>query len=161
MNGSTENRASGAPEKPGGYEVVLSWETSQQMLPLVQRIVDDLLGRQRRLDCLLPEKDRLDRRRRTLAWPERSRRYQLHDEIASEERQLQEVLGELAGLKLILVDAQSGQVGFPTVVNGRQALFSWRPGDDGLKFWHYHAETHRRVIPAAWTKGAEAPRRRK
>ena len=41
MSGSTENMASGASEK--GREVVLNLSTVHRMLPLVQRIIEDLL----------------------------------------------------------------------------------------------------------------------
>src|SRR5262249_586597 len=63
MNGSTA-----APEKRG--EVILSLSTVQRMLPLIQRIVEDILLNQKALDRLAPEQNQLDRQRRTLAWPE-------------------------------------------------------------------------------------------
>ena len=44
MNGYTENRASGAPEKPGGSDNVLSLATARQMLPLVGRIAGEIVG---------------------------------------------------------------------------------------------------------------------
>src|SRR5262249_38711047 len=105
------------------------------------------------------EKDRLDRLRRTLAWPERSRRYQLHEEITGGELGLQEVLAELDGLGVALLDREAGQIGFPTVVNNRQAYLSWNAGGEGLACGHCAEERVRRPIPPAWTKGPE-PRRR-
>ncbi len=152
MNGSTENRTSGASEQRGGQELVLTWATAHRMLPLVQRIVEDVVSQQRVLARLRPEKLRLDRQRRTLAWPERWRRYELQEEIANAEQWLEEALAELEVLGVILLDVHNGQVGFPTMVNNQRAFFSWRPGEPGLDSWHFATETARRPVPATWTK---------
>jgi hypothetical protein len=154
MNGSTENAAHGAPETPERRDVVVNLATARGMLPLVRQIVADVLHHQRRLAELLPEQQHLDRRRRTLSWPERSRRYQVQEEAVAAERNLQEALAELAGLGVVLVEPGEGQVGFPTVVNGRRAYFSWRQGEDGVHFWHFPEQNVRRPIPASWVKEA-------
>ncbi len=150
MNGSTGNMASGAPEKRG--EIVLSLSTVQRMLPLVQRIVADILQNQKTLEKLGPEQSRLERQRRELSWPERQRRYQLREEAALAERNIQEAISELAGLGVALLDPEVGRLGFPTRVNDRPAFFSWRPGESGLRFWHFAEDTVFRPIPAAWMK---------
>src|SRR5262245_41846747 len=108
MNGSKGNAASNAPEKPGRGDIVLNLVTARRMLPLVQRVVNDILQSQKILDRLQPEQDRLDRQRRSLAWPERQRRYQLRDEVAEAERQLHDALQELGDLGLALLDADTG-----------------------------------------------------
>src|SRR5438874_12645796 len=102
MNGSTENRAHGASEKPGRRETPLNLPTARSMLPLVERILGDILHDQKNLDKLLPEQNQLDRHRRDLSWPERARRYRLQDEVAGTERHLQDALAELASLGLQL-----------------------------------------------------------
>lgn len=150
MNGSAGNKASGAPEKRDGAEPVLSLTTVHRMLPLVQRIVADVLGSQEALDRLLPEQDRLDRKRRSLAWPERQRRYQVSEDVAAADRRLQEALAELQELGVSLLDPELGRVGFPTIVNDRRAFFSWRPGEESLRHWHFAGENVCRIIPAAW-----------
>jgi hypothetical protein len=152
MNGSAENRASGASEKPERRENNLKLATARSMLPLVERIVGDILQSQVRLTQLMPEQDRLDRRRRELDWPDRARRYQVHEEISEAERRHAEALAELASLGLQLVDSDAGRVGFPTIVNGRRAFFSWQPGDDGIAHWQFPDEAVRRAIPASWNK---------
>jgi hypothetical protein len=152
MNGSTENRASGASEQFGGNDSVLTWLAASRRLPLVQRIVADVLACHRRLARLHPEKGRLDRRRRSLAWPERARRYQLEEEISGAEGHLREALAELDGLGVTLIDQATGQVGFPTMVNKRRAFFSWLPGEPALAYWHYADDGERRPIPAGWTR---------
>jgi len=155
MNGSTENRAHGASEKPGRRETTLSLATAASMLPLVRRILDDILHDQKHLAELMPEQNRLDRHRRDLSWPERARRYQIQAEVSATEQRLQESLSELAGLGLQLLDADEGRVGFPTIVNGRRAFFSWQPGDDGIDYWQFPDETTRRSVPASWRKSNE------
>src|SRR5688572_27773668 len=88
MNGFTEHQASGASESPGRRDTILTWATAQDMLPLVGQIVSDIVTVRQRLDRLHPEKEGLDRRRHKLEWPERSRRYQLSEEITREEARL-------------------------------------------------------------------------
>jgi hypothetical protein len=158
MNGSTENRTSGASEQDGGRDVVLTWTTSHRMLPLVQRIIGDILSHRLALARMVPERTRLDRQRRALAWPERSRRYALHEEIAALEQNLEEEFAELEVLGVALVDVERGQVGFPTLVNNRRAFFSWRPGEEDLKSWHFAGETLRRPVPSSWTTSSDGRR---
>jgi len=149
MNSSKGDRATGVPETP---EAAYSLKTVHKMLPLVGRIVDDILNRQHALERLEPEQARLDRQRRDLSWPERQRRYQVQEELAQAERALNEVRDELAGLHVVLLDDDLGRVGFPTMVNNRRAFFSWRLGEDGLHSWHFAEENACRPIPAAWLK---------
>jgi hypothetical protein len=152
MSGSREIRASQASEKHGSHDRILTWIAASRMLPLVQRVVADVLACQQRLGAMHPEKDRLDRHRRELSWPERSRRYQLDEEIAEGERALRAAFTELDGLGVTLLDIDTGHVGFPTMVNKRRAYFSWRPGEETLSFWQYADDEERRPVPASWTK---------
>jgi hypothetical protein len=154
MNGSTENQAQDASEKPERRPVVVNLATARRMLPLVQRVVSDVMEYQRRLAALRPEQEHLDRRRRTLAWPDRYRRYQLREDVAAAERALQEALAELAGLAVAILDRAVGRVGFRTVVDNRPAFFSWQLGEDTVNYWHFPEDAVRRVIPANWVKGA-------
>jgi hypothetical protein len=155
MNGSTENTAYDASEKPSGSDRLINLGTARRMLPLVRRIVEDVLRSQRRLATLQPEQARLDREKRTLAWPARARRYQLREEIAILEQERLQALIELGGLGVALLDLDEGRVGFPTLVNNRHAYFSWRPGEETLNHWHFDGECNRRPIPAAWAKAAD------
>ena len=152
MSGSTENRAPRASERSGGRGTVFSWNAASRMLPLVRHIVDDVMECQARLARMQTEKDRLDRQRHRLAWPERARRYQLDEDIAGGERQMRTALGELESLGLTLVDSTKGQVGFPTMVQKQRAFFSWAPGEETLGYWHYTEDGERRPIPANWTQ---------
>jgi hypothetical protein len=152
MNGSTENTAFGASESPEPRETALSLGTARNMLPLVQHVVADILRQQTILVRLQPEQAHLDRHRRQLAWPERQRRYQVREEMAAAEQELQAALGELQSLGVTLLDSDSGRVGFPTIVNDRRAYFSWRPGEEGIRAWHFAEEAVLRPIPPSWAK---------
>ena len=160
MSGSTENRTSGAFERAGGPNVLFTWPVAQRMLPLVGQITQDILRRQRSLAQLQLEKESLDRQRRTLAWPQRSRRYQIEEDLVAEEAALQRATAELEALGVGLLDSELGLVGFPTTVNNRRAFFSWHPGEDSIVSWQFAEEMVRRPIPPSWTKPTTEPRRR-
>ncbi len=127
-----------------------SLSVSLRMLPLVERIVRDITRTAEQLERLRPELDRLNQNRVALPWPARQRRYLIQEEMDRSEQDHECALGELAALDVALLDPAQGQVGFPTIVNRRRAYFSWRPGDDGLHFWHFHGERSRRAIPPRW-----------
>jgi hypothetical protein len=154
MNGSADNTAHGAPEKPGRGERFLNLATARKMLPLVQHIVADILENQRNLARLLPELDDLDRRRRELDWPHRARRYQLRGEIAVAEFNLHEAMAELVGLGVELAEKEPGAVRFPTLINGRRAYFCWSAGEEDITFWCFGEEDEQRPIPASWMRSA-------
>jgi hypothetical protein len=107
---------------------------------------------------LRPERDRLERDRLRLAWAERARRYEIDEELRSVENELRVSHGELEKLGVAVLEAEGGLVGFPTIVNNRRAFFSWKPGEDGLTFWNFANDLHRRPVPANWTKeGKDKP----
>lgn len=154
MNGFTEHQESDAAELEHKRDVVFTWEQAQSMLPLINHIVNDLLNTQEQLRSWEKEKADLDRRRHSLDWPARSRRYQLDDEIRRGQKHLKEVCVELQELGVDLIDADLGQVGYPTVVNNRHAFFSWRTGESNVDHWHFTQNLVRRPVPDSW-KGQE------
>ncbi len=161
MNGFTEPGTSGTSEGLAYHDRVLTWDASLAMLPLVGRIAADVARLHGELGRLVPERDRLERERRTLAWPERSRRYELEEEVAAVEKDFADARAELEVVGVALLDAARGLVGFPTVVNDRPAFFSWQPGEEGLNYWNFAGDTNRRPVPADWTKPARERKRRK
>jgi hypothetical protein len=152
MSGSTENQAPGASEKSGWHDTVMTWTMAARMLGLVRGIVHDIQTHHRRLAQLRPEKARLDRLRHTLAWPQRSRRYQIQEEVNVTEGLLKDALAELDNLHVAILSLSEGLIGFPTLVNDRQAFFSWRPEEEALQYWQFAGEGARRPIPSAWVK---------
>ncbi len=158
MNGFTEHQTPEASETQARRDVIFTWEQAEQMLPLVRHIIKDLLESQDRLFRFEIEKESLDQRRHSLDWPQRSRRYQLGEEISREHKRIRAISNELLDLGVVLVDLELGQTGFPTVVNNRRALFSWRPGDGGIENWHFAQTTQRRPVPESWKEGQKDAR---
>jgi hypothetical protein len=156
MNGSKGNAAFNASEMPERREIVLNLNTAYRMLPLVQRVANDIVANQKTINRLHPEQERLDRHRRDLVWLERQRRYQVHEEIDRAEAHLRSAVEELHELGLALLEPESGRIGFPTMVNDRRAFFCWQPGEETLRSWLFAEETTCRPIPPAWWKVAEA-----
>ncbi|MFO0935488.1 MAG: DUF2203 family protein [Gemmataceae bacterium] len=153
MSGSSKGMGPISGKNPKRKDVAIDIATARQMLPLVRSIVSDIVTTRERLDQLGPEQERLERNRRSLDWSARDRRYSLKDEVVNVEKELAGAMSELNNLGVALVDAGSGQVAFPTRINGRPAAFSWQVGEDGLKYWHYAGEDLRRPIPQDWLGG--------
>ena len=147
------NRASHSAGKSRRKGVALDLSTARQMLPLVKSIVADIVDTNQSLARLSPERDLLDDNRRALGWDSRRRRYALHEEMERAEKTLTTAVLELDALGVALVDASAGQVDFPTKINGRPAVFSWRLGEEGVEFWRYPGERQRRPIPTDWQPG--------
>src|ERR1700722_20134247 len=137
MNGSTENRTPDASESSGRGEGGLNLGAARKMLPLVERIVAEVVAARGLTERLTLERDLLDEGRLKLTWPQRQRRYEVHDELAVAEQSLRDAVGELEELGLVLFDERRGRIGLPTVVNGRLAFFSWQVGEPGIRCWHF------------------------
>ena len=156
MKGSPK-RASNSARQSARAAVVLDLPTVQRMLPLVRRIVADLLAAEQDNVGLLWELEGLDRNRRSLTWPERQRRYLVQDEITRFRDRRKELEGELGHLGVQLVDSVHGRVGFPTIVNAKPAYFSWQPEEDEVGYWHFAEDVDvRRPIPVSWLQGLPA-----
>lgn len=152
MSESKSYPASDAPETPDNGETVLSLKTVHKMLPLVRQIASDIVARHNALAKIQPEEERLDRKRHSLDWPLRRRRYQVKEEIANAEKELEMLLAELRELGVVCLDEVEGRVGFPTLVNNRRAFFSWIAVEKELKSWRFADEEIDRPIPASWLK---------
>lgn len=150
---ATPNRASN-PAKTRVKDITLDLPTARHMLPLVRSIVADIVETHKRLGKLNPEQELLERSRRSLNWAARQRRYAIQDEISSAEKSMSGAVSELTTLGVKLTDPELGQVDFPTKINGRPAAFTWKLGEESVRFWHYTGEEQPRPIPADWQQGA-------
>ena len=151
MSGFTENQASEANDRSGACDRIMTWQAGRDMLPLVGQIAQDIARLKARLDRLHPELEHLEKIRLHLDWPMRARRYQVEEDIAAVHVELSQVQAELIKLGLVVLDAEIGLVGFPTLVNERRAYFSWHPGEEQLGYWNYADEFVRRAVPEDWT----------
>jgi hypothetical protein len=142
-------RASGTSAKPREGVVSVSLELARKMVPLVAQIVSEIHDLYARLTKLEAEQLDLDRRRHGLAWPERSRRYQVAEELRQVQHRLGDAVAELEQINVLIVDPVVGEAAFPTTIHGRQAYYVWRTGCTEMT-WCYANEAERRSIPASW-----------
>jgi hypothetical protein len=139
MSGMSNQAGTG--EKARRRKRPVDLKTARRMLPLVQRIVVDIVHDAQELNKYTFEQEGLDRNKTNLTWPERQRRYTVQGEVARLQSRLEEEKRELDSLGAVLFNPPSiGLVGFPTTINDRQAYFSWRLGEESLKFWHFDGE---------------------
>ncbi len=150
MSGWAEHSASDASQTVETVEIGFSLEIARRMLPLVRRIIRDLLVSQKRLLSLRQEKRRLEQRRLMLDWPQRRRRYELDEELAEQDHNRLDALAELEVLGVVLFDRRSGRVGFPAVIHNRPAFYIWQPGDQTVRHWRRAGERGLRSIPSNW-----------
>ena len=150
MNNPKGNAAPNASGRPKSRTVSLTLSISRLMLPLVQRIVQDIVDGTRKLAILTPQLSELDRNRRALHWTDRQRRYQIRESLEAEKDNLREARAELNALGVGCVDEAAGLVIFPTEVDRKRAYFSWQLGEDNIRFWHFTGESTRRRIPPHW-----------
>jgi hypothetical protein len=152
----TPNRAYGPADKPRRSKAMTQFSLSvaRAMLPLIKRILHDIVEARGQIDRWQPELDNLERHRRDLSWPERQRRYRLEEETVVARRRLSEASDELAALGVELVDAAGGEVAFPTRVNGREAVYCWLNSDDAISSWRYANESLRRPLPDEGLSGS-------
>ena len=145
MSGTSNSTGTG--ERPRKRKQPVDLPTARRMLPLVQRIVTDIVLDAEELDKYTFEQEGLDRNKTDLSWPERQRRYTLQGEVARLQTRLDEERRELDALGAVLVNRMQGHIGFPTVVHGRPAYFSWQLGEESVNYWHFDGESTRRPIP--------------
>lgn len=146
MSRQKNKNTAGSGARPRTTRSGISLATARKMLPLVSQILNEIQSRWNRLSELEAEQGDLDKRRRGLDWPARSRRYQIGEEIATEQNRLQETVAELEQLNLVLVDAIQGEVAFPTAINGRKAYYLWRAGENDVKTWCYAHDPARHPV---------------
>ena len=152
MSGSSEEH----DMKPGIGPVissgdVLTWEESQAMIPLVSSIVRDLMGLANDLDQCEEELTSLPRMGE-MDWRGRSKAYQLQEQVATISQDLRNAYLELEVLHLTLLNAETGMVGFPTMVNNRRAFFTFTVGDKSIDNWCYSSDSTLRPVPKSWIR---------
>jgi hypothetical protein len=109
-------------------------DQANRTLPLVRRIVEDVVSEQRRWQETTAELDVISVEART----------ELPDpRILALERQANRIAGEidvfqaeLESLGIQLKDRRIGLIDFPSELDGRRVLLCWRLGEPSVQFWH-------------------------
>ncbi|MFQ5888930.1 MAG: DUF2203 domain-containing protein [Gemmatimonadota bacterium] len=104
-------------------------EEANRTLPLVRRIVDDILGEHSRLQTLL---GRFEGARAGGA-PEVP---ELRDEIGRASAALEAYLAELHSIGCLFKGAPEGLVDFYSLRDGRPVFLCWKLGEEEIQYWH-------------------------
>lgn len=109
-------------------------EQANRTLPLVRKIVEDVVNQHRRWRETILELDLVSQSAR----PEEqiARVEQLEKEALALSRELDGYQRELSDLGIQLKDPRLGLVDFPSDIGGRTVLLCWRLGEPEVQFWH-------------------------
>jgi hypothetical protein len=107
---------------------------ANRTLPLVRRIVEDIVREHRRWQEAIVELDLLiSGVRADLPDPRAS---SLEREIQSIAKEIDLFQAELEALGIQLKDRRIGLIDFPSELDGRRVLLCWRLGESSVQFWH-------------------------
>ena len=109
-------------------------DLANRTLPLVSRIVQDIVNGNARWQEAIAELDVVSAEART----------ELPDpRIAALEKRARQLVQEIEGceaelekLGIQLKDRRSGLIDFPSELDGRRVLLCWRLGEPSVQFWH-------------------------
>lgn len=109
-------------------------DQANRTLPLVRRIVDDLVREHRRRSEKLVELDLLGSGA-TADLPD-PRATALEREIQSLTKEIDGFDRELRALGILLKDPRMGLIDFPANIDGRRVLLCWHLGEPSVQYWH-------------------------
>ena len=105
-------------------------EQANRALPLVSRVVSDIVSQYKELQRLQRQRTGLLKAgNRTAAASVRRQGTVIVERV-------NELLEELSGIGCDLKDLQAGLVDFAGRRNGREILLCWKLGEPGVVFWH-------------------------
>jgi hypothetical protein len=122
-------------------------EQANRALPLVRRIVQDIVNEYAHIAELEAQSEQLSGAGRT------EQIARIRDDHGGTLERLRELAEELAAVGCELKDGEKGLVDFPAVRDGCDVYLCWRLGEEGVHFWHeldagFHS---RRKIDATFT----------
>ena len=109
-------------------------EQANRTLPLVRKIVEDVVEQHRRWRETILELDLVASTARIDA--PRQRGEELERQALALARELDGYQRELEDLGIQLKDRRLGLVDFPSEMGGRPVLLCWRLGEPEVQFWH-------------------------
>ena len=108
-------------------------ERANRTLPLVRRIVEDIVREHERWQDAIEKLDLLSSTSSALAAPQLAA---LEREVQVIARDIDAFQGELEALDIQLKDRRLGLVDFPSELDGRRVLLCWRLGEPSVQYWH-------------------------
>ena len=109
-------------------------EEANRTLPLVRRIVEDVVRQHRVWREKILELDLVASS--TRPDESRDRADELEREAHSVAREIDGYQRELEELGILLKDRRMGLVDFPSEMSGKRVLLCWRLGEADVQFWH-------------------------
>lgn len=109
-------------------------EQANKTLPLVRKIVDDVVRQHRRWRETILELDLVASTAR--ADDPRERAEELEHTAQALAKEIDGYQRELEELGIQLKDKRLGLVDFPSEIGGRPVLLCWRLGEPEVQFWH-------------------------
>jgi len=109
-------------------------EQATRTLPLVRKIVEDIVQQHRRWREAILELDLVASTARDDDPPDRA--VVLKRKVQSLARELDSYQRELDDLGILLTDRRLGLIDFPSEMNGRRVLLCWRLGEPEVQYWH-------------------------
>lgn len=109
-------------------------ERANRTLPLVRRIVEDIVVSHQRWRERILELDLLASSVRADAPDARATELEREAQVLA--RDIDAFEGELHRLGIVLKDRRLGLIDFPAVVEGRQVWLCWRLGEPSVQFYH-------------------------
>jgi hypothetical protein len=109
-------------------------EEANKTLPLVRRIVEDVVRQHRSWREKILELDLVASSSRSE--DSRARAQELENDAQSLAREIDGYQRELDELGIQLKDRRMGLVDFPSEIGGKSVLLCWRLGEPEVQFWH-------------------------
>lgn len=109
-------------------------EHANRTLPLVRKIVEDIVQEHRRWRETILELDLVASTARSTE--PRDRSDELERTAQALAREIDGYQRELEALGIQLKDKRLGLVDFPSEMNGRHVLLCWRLGEAEVQYWH-------------------------
>ncbi len=111
--------------------------SATEMLPLVRRIVDDLLRLDRTIKAQREQLKGVDQLPATIDQPDYQEELSdIRGSLDDDQKRFESCLGELTSLGINPHLPFNGSVDFPTEVNRRAVRLCWQPGEDRVEYWH-------------------------
>lgn len=111
--------------------------SATQMLPLVSRIVDDLLRLDRSIKAQREQLSGIDERSATIDHADyKEELTDIRGSLDYDQRKFESVLSELTSLGVSPHLPFDGSVDFPTELKRRHVRLCWQPGEERVEYWH-------------------------
>ncbi|MGE3163778.1 MAG: DUF2203 domain-containing protein [Planctomycetota bacterium] len=122
---------------------ILSLEEANRMLPLLERIVRDLMKTWNGIIQKRTELELLEKSPESLRDPQRDEQVQeLKGDLNRLIDRINGYIREVEELGCFVEEFKRGIINFPSLYVGRKVFLCWKPGDEGVQHWHELDESY-------------------